>query len=96
MAWNPNPDKDLRDAICMSRTWMALAELLRQVGRTDEASELETRSKAALKLWTQRLPNYPLVLRQAFLPERKLNHAVQGNRRLRRPRNVSVEPSDAQ
>jgi serine/threonine protein kinase len=94
MAWNPNLDNDLRDAICMSRTWVALAELLRQVGRTDEAAELEARSKAGLKLWTQKLPNYPLVLRQTFLPERKLNHVVQDDHRLRRPRDVSGEPSD--
>jgi tetratricopeptide (TPR) repeat protein len=94
MAWNPNLDNDLRDAICMSRTWVALAELLRQVGRTDEAAELEARSKAGLKLWTQKLPNYPLVLRQAFLPERKLNHVVQNDHRLRRPRDVTGEPSD--
>jgi serine/threonine protein kinase/tetratricopeptide (TPR) repeat protein len=66
VAWNLNVDNDLRDAICMSRTWVALAELYRQVGRTDEAAELEDRSKAALKLWTQKLPNSSIVLRQAF------------------------------
>jgi serine/threonine-protein kinase len=96
VAWNPNLDNDLRDAICMSRTWMALAELLRQEGRTDEAAELETRSKAGLKLWTQKLPKYSLVLRQAFLPEPKLNHFVHGDRRLRRPHDMSGEPSDGQ
>ncbi len=79
-AWNLNLDNDLRDAICMSRTWVALAELLRQVGRTDEAAELEARSKAGLKLWTQKLPDYPVFLRQAFLPERKLNHVTHNRR----------------
>ncbi len=83
VAWNPNVDNDLRDAICMSRTWMALAQLLRQAGLTDEAAELETRSKAGLKLWTQKLPKYPLVLRQAFLPDPKLNHVVQDDHRPR-------------
>jgi serine/threonine protein kinase len=66
VAWNLNVDTDLRDAICISRTWVALAELYRQVGRTDEAAELEDRSKAALKHWTQKLPNSSIVLRQAF------------------------------
>jgi serine/threonine protein kinase len=94
VAWNLNVDNDLRDAIGMSRTWVALAALLRQVGRTDEAAELEARSKAGLKLWTQKLPNYSLVLRQAFLPERKLNHVGQDDRRLRRPSAVSRELSD--
>ncbi len=69
-----NPDNDLRDAICMSRTWVARADLLRQVGRADEASDLEARSKAGLKLWTQKLPNYPAILKEAFIPEQKLNH----------------------
>jgi hypothetical protein len=81
----------------MSRTWVALAALLRHVGRTDEAAELEARSKASLKLWTQKLPNYPLVLRQAFLPESKLNHVVQDDHRLRRPRDVTVSlPMDSE
>lgn len=68
VAWNLNLDNDLRDAICISRTWVALAELYRQVGRTDDAAELEDRSKAALKHWTQKLPNSSIVVvRQAFL-----------------------------
>jgi len=96
VAWNLNLDKDLRDAICMSRTWTARAEILRRVGRADEAAELEARSKMSLKLWTQKLPNYPFVLRQAFLPESKLNHVVQDDHRLRRPRAVSGQPFDGQ
>ncbi|MGA8489803.1 MAG: protein kinase [Terriglobales bacterium] len=71
VAWNLNSDTDLRDAVCISRTWMALAELYRQMGRTDDAVELEDRSKAALKHWTQKLPNSSLVVvRQAFLEAR--------------------------
>jgi tetratricopeptide (TPR) repeat protein len=66
VAWNLNLDNDLRDAICISRTWVALAELYRQVGRTHDAAELEDRSKAALKHWTQKLPSSSIVLRQAF------------------------------
>jgi hypothetical protein len=67
MAWNPNLDGDLRDAICLSRTWLALATSLREVGRTDEAAQLEARTKALLKNWQQKLPNGPTVLRQASL-----------------------------
>jgi serine/threonine protein kinase len=73
VAWNLNVDNDLRDAICMSRTWVALAGLYRQVGRTDDAAELDDRSKAALKHWTQKLPNSSIVVvRQAFLEELRL------------------------
>jgi hypothetical protein len=72
VAWNLNVDNDLRDVICISRTWVALAELYRQVGRTDDAAELEGRSKAALKHWTQKLPNSSIVgVRRAF-PEAAL------------------------
>ena len=68
VAWNLNLDNDLRDAICMSRTRVALAELYRRVGRADDAAEMEDRSKAALKHWTQKLPNSSIVVvRQAFL-----------------------------
>jgi serine/threonine protein kinase len=67
MAWNPNLDGDLRDAICVSRTWLALAEALQEVGRDEEAAQLETRSKALLKTWQQKLPNGSAVLKQASL-----------------------------
>jgi tetratricopeptide (TPR) repeat protein len=68
VAWNLNVDNDLRDAICLSRTWVILAKLYKQVGRTDDVAELEDRSKAALKHWTQKLPNSStVVVRQAFL-----------------------------
>jgi len=68
VAWNLNLDNDLRDAVCISRTWVAQAELYRQVGRTDGTGELEDRSRAALEHWTQKLPNSSIVVvRQAFL-----------------------------
>ena len=68
VAWNPDLDNDLRDAICMSRTWVALAELYRHVGRTDDATELDARSRAILKQWMQKLPSSStVVVRQAFL-----------------------------
>ena len=67
-AWNLNVDNDLRDAVCISRTWVALAKLYGQVGRPDEAAELDARSRAILKQWMQKLPNSSIVVvRQAFL-----------------------------
>ena len=68
MAWNLDLDNDLRDAVCISRTWGALAEVLRQAGRADEAAELEARSKALLEHWTEKLPQNPRGIREAFLP----------------------------
>ena len=66
-AWNLDPDNDLRDAVCLSRTWLAQAELFKHARRTPEAVELEARSQALLKHWTEKLPGYPVALRQAFL-----------------------------
>jgi hypothetical protein len=68
MAWNLDLDNDLRDAVCISRTWVALGEVLRQAGRADEAAELEARTSALLEHWTQKLPNNPRDIREAFLP----------------------------
>jgi serine/threonine protein kinase len=63
-AWSPNLDDDLRDAICLSRTWLALADLLRRAGRFDEATQLEARRKAVLDHWAPKVPNGPTVLEQ--------------------------------
>jgi serine/threonine protein kinase len=71
MAWNPNLDGDLRDAICISRTWLALAEALRETGRAEDAAQLETRSKTLLKQWQQKLPNGPTILKQASLGKQR-------------------------
>ncbi|HLX86138.1 MAG TPA: protein kinase [Terriglobales bacterium] len=75
-AWNLDPDNDLRDAVCLSRTWLAQAELFRHGRRSDEAGELEARSQSLLRHWTEKLPGYPLALRQAFLPESRLNQVA--------------------
>ena len=64
-AWGPNLEGDLRDAICLSRTWQALADLLRGAGQFDEATQLEARRKATLDHWAQKVPNGPAVLEQA-------------------------------
>jgi len=63
-AWSPNLDDDLRDAICLSRTWLALAGILRGAGQSDEATKLEARRKAVLDHWAQKLSNGPAVLEQ--------------------------------
>ena len=47
-AWGPKPDEDLRDATCISGTWTALADLLRRVGRTDEAGRQKAQNTIGL------------------------------------------------
>lgn len=66
MAWNPDPQNDLRDAACLSRTWTALAALLRKVGRSDEARKLETQRAELWNHWTGKLPNAEFLLRQSL------------------------------
>jgi hypothetical protein len=66
MAWKPDPQNDLRDATCISRTWTALADLLRRVGRTDEAERLEAQRKELWNHWQSKLPNAQFLLRQSL------------------------------
>jgi tetratricopeptide (TPR) repeat protein len=65
-AWGPKPDEDLRDATCISRTWTALADLLRRVGRTGEAERLEAQRTELWNHWTGKLPNAQFLLRQSL------------------------------
>jgi serine/threonine-protein kinase len=65
-AWGPKPDDDLRDATCISRTWTALADLLRRVGRTDEAGRLEAQRTELWNHWKSKLPNAQFLLRQSL------------------------------
>jgi tetratricopeptide (TPR) repeat protein len=65
-AWGPKPDDDLRDATCISRTWTALAHLLRRVGRTDEAGRLEAQRTELWNHWNGKLPNAQCLLRQSL------------------------------
>ena len=55
---------------------MALAELLKHVRRADEAADLEARSQGLLKHWMEKLPSYPVALRQAFLSESGLHQVA--------------------
>ena len=66
MAWKPDIENDLRDATCISRTWMALAEVLRRAGRKDEAVRLETQRGDLWNHWRGKLPNSELLLRQSL------------------------------
>src|SRR5580700_3079724 len=66
VAWGSKPDDDLRDATCISRTWTALASLLRRVGRTDEAARLEAQRTELWNRWQSKLPNAPSLLRQSL------------------------------
>jgi tetratricopeptide (TPR) repeat protein/predicted Ser/Thr protein kinase len=65
MAWKLDPQRDLRDAVCILRTWTALANLLRRTGRNDEATRLEAQRSDLRKHWTGRLPNAEFLLRQS-------------------------------
>jgi serine/threonine protein kinase/tetratricopeptide (TPR) repeat protein len=66
MAWNPDPQNDLRDATCLSRTWTVLADLLRRRGRRDKAVQLETERAELWKHWQDKLPNAHFLLRQSL------------------------------
>src|ERR1700683_5042301 len=66
MAWKPNLQNDLRDATCISRTWTALANLLRRAGRTAEADRLEARRRDLWNHWNGKLPNAQFLLRQSL------------------------------
>ena len=67
VAWGSKPDDDLRDATCISRTWTALADLLRRVGRADEAARLEAQRTELWDHWKAKLPNAQFLLRQSLV-----------------------------
>jgi serine/threonine protein kinase len=66
MAWNPDPQNDLRDAVCLSRTWTALADLLRRSGRKDEALQFEAQRERLWNHWQEKLPNARFLLSQSL------------------------------
>jgi hypothetical protein len=66
IAWQPDDQNDLRDATCISRTWTALANLLRRGGRTDEAARFEARRTELWNHWQSKLPNAQFLLRQSL------------------------------
>ena len=78
MAWKPDPLNDLRDATCLSRTWTALANLLRRSGRKDEALQLEAQRTELWNQWKGKLPKWSISSSPIVNP----NHSA---RRFRRP-----------
>jgi hypothetical protein len=66
MAWNPDPQSDLRDATCLSRTWTSLADLFRRTGRKDKALQLEAQRAELWKHWQDKLPNAHFLLKQSL------------------------------
>src|ERR1022692_4328607 len=66
MAWKPDLQNDLRDATCISRTWTALANLLRRTGRTAETDRLEVQRTELWTHWKDKLPNAQFLLRQSL------------------------------
>jgi serine/threonine protein kinase len=66
MAWGPDVQNDLRDATCISRTWTALASLLRRAGRSEEAKQLEGQRADLWNHWNGKLPNAQALLRQSL------------------------------
>lgn len=66
MAWKADPQNDLRDATCISRTWTALADLLRRVGHTEEADRLIAQRTDLWNHWNGKLPNAQPLLRQSL------------------------------
>jgi serine/threonine protein kinase/tetratricopeptide (TPR) repeat protein len=74
-AWGPNLQNDLRDAACFSRTWTAMASLLRRTGRSDQAARFEADRTELWNHWAAKLPNAQLLLRQSLTqitPRRQL------------------------
>jgi len=66
VAWKPHPETDLRDAICISRTWTALSDLLRHAGRAQDAARLESQRADLWRHWQVKLPNSEFLLRQSL------------------------------
>jgi serine/threonine protein kinase len=64
--WGSKPETDLRDATCLSRTWTALANLLRRTGQADEAARLEAQRTELWNHWSGELPNAQFLLRQSL------------------------------
>jgi serine/threonine-protein kinase len=66
MAGKPDLQNDLRDATCISRTWTALAVLLRRTGRAEEADRLKAQRTELWNHWNAKLPNAQFLLRQSL------------------------------
>jgi serine/threonine protein kinase/tetratricopeptide (TPR) repeat protein len=67
MAWGPDAQNDLRDATCISRTWTALASLLRYAGQTQLAEQLEAQRADLWSHWNGKVPNARALLRESLI-----------------------------
>ena len=61
---NPDPQNDLRNAVYMSNGWEALARILRQDGRTAEATGWEAERRRLWEHWNNKLASNPFVQRE--------------------------------
>jgi serine/threonine protein kinase len=66
MAWKADPQNDLRDTTCISRTWTALADLLSRTGQKDKAQQFEAQRAELWNQWKQKLPNAQFLLSQSL------------------------------
>ena len=61
---NPDPENDLRNAVYMSNAYEALARILRQDHRTQEATNWEAQRRKLWEHWNSKLASNPFVQRQ--------------------------------
>jgi tetratricopeptide (TPR) repeat protein len=66
IAWHSDPQNDLRDAVCLSRTWVALADLYRLGGQKDHALQLDSKRVELWNHWQGRLPGAHFLLSQSL------------------------------
>ncbi len=66
IAWKPDIQNDLPYATCISRTWTALAKLLRRAGQADEAVRIEMQQAELWNHWKSKLPNGEFLIRQSL------------------------------
>lgn len=64
---NPDPENDLRNAVYMSNAYEALARVLRQDRRPQEAIRWEAERRKLWEHWDSKLPSNPFVQRQLAL-----------------------------
>lgn len=61
---NPDPQNDLRNAVYISNAYAALARVLRQDHRAEEAANWEAERRKLWEHWNSKLANNPFVQRQ--------------------------------
>ena len=64
---NPDPENDLRNAVYMSNAYEALARILRQDRRAQEATNWEAERRKLWEHWDSKLASNPFVQRQLAL-----------------------------